>query len=346
MMTKVRMKVAKSELTFSTPTLAKIAVSAAKIAERTAQTCQDSAPSISSARRAAPAAARTRCLPRAAPWRRRARRCRRSSGASSRRSASCGLLRETSGRRSRHSATRWSRSSLSLVRSSRSCGDIIATGARLRCWRLRGRARRVTASGGAVMATSDFSVRARRGVISAFSTLVDPQLGHSTRPRSRLLVIGRGIGEPAFELVSFGADQIVPDHVSDCMQMGGLGHRLDDLEAPAVLERRDAAAGLADAATDRSPPSPRPARSPPSAMTLPQGSMTIEWPKVSRPLSWVPPCAAASTKQPFSTARARLSTCQWASPVWRVKAEGIARNERPPQPARDRARESAGRSRW
>src|SRR5205807_1001825 len=37
----VRMKVAKSELTFSTPTFAKIAVSAAKPAESNAQTCQD-----------------------------------------------------------------------------------------------------------------------------------------------------------------------------------------------------------------------------------------------------------------------------------------------------------------
>ena len=42
MMTIVRIKVAKSELTFSTPILAKIAVSAANAAERTAQVCQDS----------------------------------------------------------------------------------------------------------------------------------------------------------------------------------------------------------------------------------------------------------------------------------------------------------------
>ena len=41
MMTKVRMNVAKSELTFSTPTLAKIAVSAANTAESTAQICQE-----------------------------------------------------------------------------------------------------------------------------------------------------------------------------------------------------------------------------------------------------------------------------------------------------------------
>jgi hypothetical protein len=40
-MTIVRMKVAKSEPTFSTPIFAKIAVSAAKTADRMAHTCQD-----------------------------------------------------------------------------------------------------------------------------------------------------------------------------------------------------------------------------------------------------------------------------------------------------------------
>src|SRR6266480_4561129 len=40
-MTMVRMNVAKSEFTFSTPTLAKMAVSAANPADRTAQSCQD-----------------------------------------------------------------------------------------------------------------------------------------------------------------------------------------------------------------------------------------------------------------------------------------------------------------
>ena len=39
--TMVRMKVARSELTFSTPTFAKIAVSAANTADSTAQNCQD-----------------------------------------------------------------------------------------------------------------------------------------------------------------------------------------------------------------------------------------------------------------------------------------------------------------
>lgn len=43
------MKVAKSESTFSTPTLAKIAVSAAKAAESSAQSCHDASKDIMSA---------------------------------------------------------------------------------------------------------------------------------------------------------------------------------------------------------------------------------------------------------------------------------------------------------
>src|ERR1043166_4100206 len=58
---------------------------------------------ISSALRAAPAAGETRSLPRAAPWRPAARPRRRSSGARSRRNASCALPRETSCRHCRSS---------------------------------------------------------------------------------------------------------------------------------------------------------------------------------------------------------------------------------------------------
>src|ERR1700730_16017470 len=59
------MKVAKSELTFSMPIFAKIAVSAANTADITAQNCLgNGAPSIANcARQAASAAARTRCPP-------------------------------------------------------------------------------------------------------------------------------------------------------------------------------------------------------------------------------------------------------------------------------------------
>ena len=68
----------------------------------------------------------------------------------------------------------------------------------------------------------------------------------------------------------------------------------------------------------------------PSATMRPQGiHARSEWPKVSRPVSRLPPGAAANTKQPFSMARARISTCQCASPVCRVNADGIARKEAP-----------------
>ena len=46
-------------------------------------------------------------------------------------------------------------------------------------------------------------------------------------------------------------------------------------------------------------------------------------------LGLVQACAAASTKQPVSIARARSSTCQCASPVLRVNADGTVRNAAP-----------------
>ena len=48
-----------------------------------------------------------------------------------------------------------------------------------------------------------------------------------------------------------------------------------------------------------------------------------------RPSACSPHCAGANTKQPFSIARARISTCQCALPVGTVKAEGIARKSAP-----------------
>src|SRR5215831_6217911 len=77
-----------------------------------------------------------------------------------------------------------------------------------------------------------------------------------------------------------------------------------------------------------------------SASTSPQGSMISEWPKVSRLFSCRPPWAAANTKQPVSIARARSSTCQCASPVLRVKADGTLRNDAPLSAS---ARYSAGK---
>ena len=68
----------------------------------------------------------------------------------------------------------------------------------------------------------------------------------------------------------------------------------------------------------------KPGSVPASARTFPHGSTIRLWPKVSRPSSCVPPCAAAMTNEPVSIARARSSTCQCASPVVRVNAAGTA----------------------
>ena len=95
-----------------------------------------------------------------------------------------------------------------------------------------------------------------------------------------------------------------------------------------------------DLGDDHSGPSP-----PPSASTSPHGATIIEWPKVSRPSAWRPACAAEMTKAPFSIARARCKTCQWASPVWRVNAAGAVSTEAPACAWRDRGAESGCRSR-
>ena len=79
------------------------------------------------------------------------------------------------------------------------------------------------------------------------------------------------------------------------MQMDRLRHRLDDLEPPAMLERGNSRRARPRPRPDRSSASTTPGSVPPSARMRPHGSTTSEWPKVSRPFSCLPPCAAAST---------------------------------------------------
>ena len=124
--------------------------------------------------------------------------------------------------------------------------------------------------------------------------------------------------------MAFVADERVVDHSAPPhhVQLGRLRHRLDDFETPAVLQRRDARARLPLPPVDLGQDHARLGAG--LGQDLPQGSTISEWPKVSRPFSCLPPCAAANTKQPFSIARARTSTCQCASPVGWVKAEGMA----------------------
>ena len=214
---------------------------------------------------------------------------------------------------------RWSRNSLSLERNSCSCGDNIATGADG-----TGAVGSAAGAGASTGARCFFTVAERRGAMIAFSTLTEPHWASSQAPASP--ACRRRLNpEQAFKFMarwrrrarsgSFGSPHD--------MKMGRFRHRLSDFKAPAVLQRWDARSrighfrGIDLAMTI-------PGSVPASAMMRPQGSTISEWPYVSRPFSCLPPCAAAKTKQPFSMARARIRTCQCASPVCLVNAEGIA----------------------
>ncbi len=90
------------------------------------------------------------------------------------------------------------------------------------------------------------------------------------------------------------------------------------------------------------------------ASTLPQQSTIIESPWVSRPFSWKPDCAGATTWHRFSIARARSSVSQCARPVGAVNADGRQNHSAPwssrrrnssgkAQVVADREAEAAGR---
>src|SRR5262249_48404849 len=152
----------------------------------------------------------------------------------------------------------------------------------------------------------------------------------SDEPRLGLLVVGCRVLEPTVECVPVVARQRVTDHAGPRTACRWAGSAI----GPMISNRRPcwsdgifarAAVTSAGSITARITPG----SVSPSARMRPQGSTMREWPKVSRPFSCLPPCAAASTKAPFSIARARLSTCQCASPVCLVNAEGMARNEHP-----------------
>src|SRR3954469_16598332 len=180
--------------------------------------------------------------------------------------------------------------------------------------------------------------RDRRALVPARQTrrhdrLLDPgRAAQRTRdqPPLGLLVVGGGVLEPAFETVAVVASECVVDHASPltrCKCVGSASGSITSKRRPCCSEgtrerAADTSAGSMSANTT-------PGSVPPSAMTRPHGSTTSECPKVSRPCSCRPPCAAANTKEPFSIARARISTCQCASPVCLVKAEGIARKLAP-----------------
>src|ERR1700730_12684705 len=134
--------------------------------------------------------------------------------------------------------------------------------------------------------------------------------------------------EPGFEAMAFVASERVADH--DASFRAGAG------ELPAISTWNSRPCLIAGMRARASAEAARsisakitPGSSPPSARTSPQGDTTRLWPWVLRPFSCRPPWAAASTKAPVSMARARTSTCQWASPVCRVKADGMAMKSAP-----------------
>ena len=96
---------------------------------------------------------------------------------------------------------------------------------------------------------------------------------------------------------------------------------VDDLEAPAMLQRRHASCAPRLPRRDRSSAMNDAGSVPRLRPESPQGAMISEWPKVSRLFSCRPPCAAANTKQPFSMARARSSTVP-------MRLAGLAREGR------------------
>src|SRR5215831_4600644 len=121
----------------------------------------------------------------------------------------------------------------------------------------------------------------------------------SDEPRLGLLVVGCRILEPTVECVPVVARQGVTDHAGPRTARKWAGSAIGSMisnRRPCWSEGIFARAAVTSA-----------------------GSITAR----------ITPCAAASTKAPFSIARARLSTCQCASPVCLVKAEGMARNEHP-----------------
>src|SRR5262249_57261024 len=149
--------------------------------------------------------------------------------------------------------------------------------------------------------------------------------GAAQQPRLLLPLVGAAVGKPGLEFVALLASEPVADHVASSAANAAARHTVKGRSCSREGMRRRASStspGSTSATiTDGS--------TPPSARISPQGETMRLWPYVSRPLSCRPPWAAANTKQPLSMARARTSTCQCASPVGRVKADGIARKSAP-----------------
>src|SRR5262245_47372364 len=159
--------------------------------------------------------------------------------------------------------------------------------------------------------------------------------------RFRLVVISISRRKPGVELVALVADKRKADHEASFLAASGSGPAIATSKSRPCLSAGMRARASADAARSISAKT-TPGSSPPSARISPQGETIRLWPKVERPFSCKPPWAAASTNVPVSIARARIRTCQCASPVCLVKAAGTAMNS---APASASARYSAAKRR-
>src|SRR5262252_1132222 len=86
------------------------------------------------------------------------------------------------------------------------------------------------------------SARASLGVIRAFSTFALPHMGHVTRPRFACLSKATEFVNQlsnSCRLSQTRVYRIISTHLHD-MELRRLRHRVNNFEAPAVLERRDA----------------------------------------------------------------------------------------------------------
>src|SRR5262249_58507881 len=119
-----------------------------------------------------------------------------------------------------------------------------------------------------------------------------------------LLVIGRRAGEPALEVVLALAYERIADHEplpTACRKAGSAAGVTTSNRRPCCSDGMRVravtmSAGAISAITTQG-------SSPPSATIRPQGATTSALPKVSRPISCPPPCAAATTEQGFPLER-------------------------------------------
>ena len=188
------------------------------------------------------------------------------------------------------------------------------------------------------------SLRARRGAMMAFSTLAERTAG--MRPaRASPLVVGGGARKQLSKIVALVADERIMNHASAPTTCRCVGSAIGSRSRNAG---RAAATGRGRARRRRPPDRCRRTPCPLGAAFRDDPAPRVDHQRMAEGRTSAlcsPPCAAANTNEPFSIARARISTSS-APRRLPCNAEGIARNVAPASEVRGRAPESADRSRW